>query len=166
MSETENDSNTAPAKSGGKAILLAAPVALLAGGLGFAVMFLDLLGLQKADTAAVPEMTDSSFPKEDGKTPKFVPVTQITMSVGPPNRLNMLRFAAQLEVEEGYEDEVAALEPRILDVLHTYLMAIDPATLQRPSSLITLRAQMLRRIQLVTGPGRVRDLLITEFLLS
>jgi flagellar FliL protein len=29
-----------------------------------------------------------------------------------------------------------------------------------------LRAQMLRRIQVVTGEGRVRDLLITEFVLN
>jgi flagellar FliL protein len=29
-----------------------------------------------------------------------------------------------------------------------------------------LRAQMLRRIQVVTGEGRVRDLLITRFVLQ
>ena len=32
--------------------------------------------------------------------------------------------------------------------------------------LVRLRAQMLRRVQMVTGEGRVRDLLITEFVLN
>jgi flagellar FliL protein len=29
-----------------------------------------------------------------------------------------------------------------------------------------MRAQLLRRIQIVTGEGRVRDLLVTEFVLN
>jgi len=32
--------------------------------------------------------------------------------------------------------------------------------------LLRLRSQMLRRVQVVTGEGRVRDLLIMEFVLN
>jgi flagellar FliL protein len=56
--------------------------------------------------------------------------------------------------------------PRILDVLNGYLRAIDIAQLEDPSALLRIRAHMLRRIQIVTGEGRVRDLLITEFVLN
>ena len=49
--------------------------------------------------------------------------------------------------------------PRVLDVLNTYLRAVEVRDLEEPASLARLRAQMLRRIQVVTGEGRVRDLL-------
>ena len=56
--------------------------------------------------------------------------------------------------------------PRVLDVLNTYLRAVEVRDLEEPSSLVKLRAQMLRRVQVVTGEGKVRDLLITEFVLG
>jgi flagellar FliL protein len=51
-------------------------------------------------------------------------------------------------------------------VLNGYLRAVDAADLEDPAALVRVRAQMLRRVQLVTGEGRVRDLLVTEFLLN
>jgi flagellar FliL protein len=50
--------------------------------------------------------------------------------------------------------------------MNGYLRAIDPAELDEPATLLRIRAQLLRRIQLVTGDGRVRDLLVTEFVLN
>ena len=58
------------------------------------------------------------------------------------------------------------LRPRILDVLNGYLRAVEVAELEDPSALVRLRAQMLRRIQVVAGEGRVNDLLISEFVLN
>ena len=52
------------------------------------------------------------------------------------------------------------LMPRIQDVLNSYLRAVEVRQLEDPSALLRLRAQMLRRVQIVTGEGRVRDLLI------
>ena len=51
-------------------------------------------------------------------------------------------------------------------VMNSYLRALDTAALEDPAGLVRMRAQMLRRIQMVTGDGRVRDLLITEFVLN
>ena len=56
--------------------------------------------------------------------------------------------------------------PRVLDVLNTYLRAVEVRDLEEPAALARLRAQMLRRVQVVTGEGRVRDLLVTEFVLN
>ena len=62
--------------------------------------------------------------------------------------------------------EIEALEPRILDVLNTYLRAVDLELLQDRRALLMLRAQMLRRVQVVTDDQAVKDLLITEFIVN
>lgn len=96
----------------------------------------------------------------------FVPLEPLVISLGENGRNQHLRFAAHLEVAKAYADEVQMLQPRILDVLNGYLRAVDLKDLEDPTALIRLRAQMLRRLQIVTGEGRVRDLLITEFVLN
>jgi flagellar FliL protein len=60
---------------------------------------------------------------------------------------------------------VTLLIPRILDVINGYLRSVEVAELAYPNALVRLRSQMLRRILIVTGEGRVRDLLVTEFVL-
>ncbi|MEZ5750822.1 MAG: flagellar basal body-associated FliL family protein [Paracoccaceae bacterium] len=96
----------------------------------------------------------------------FVPLDPITINLGPRANARVLRFVAQLEVEPGSEAEIGHLMPRIMDVLNIYLRALDPVELEEPASLMRLRGQMLRRVQIVTGQGRVRDLLIMEFVLN
>ncbi len=66
----------------------------------------------------------------------------------------------------SYLDDVTKLVPRIVDVLNGYLRAVDLHDIEDRSALVRLRAQMLRRIQLVTGDGRVRDLLVMEFVVN
>jgi flagellar FliL protein len=51
-------------------------------------------------------------------------------------------------------------------VLNTYLRALSIADLEESTALVRLRAQMLRRVQIVTGEGRINDLLIMEFVLN
>lgn len=96
----------------------------------------------------------------------FVPLEPLVISLGNAARSKHLRFRAELEVAPGAEGDVAKLTPRVMDVLNSYLRAVAVSDLEDPAALINLRAQMLRRIQLVTGEGRVRDLLIMEFVLN
>lgn len=96
----------------------------------------------------------------------FVAIDPIVISLGPTSSARHLRFASQLEVEGTHADDVRLLLPRIVDVLNGYLRAVELTQLEDPSALVRLKAQMLRRIQIVTGEGRVRDLLITEFVLN
>lgn len=96
----------------------------------------------------------------------FVPIAPLIISLGKAADKNHLRFTAQLEVNANRAEDVAALSPRILDVINGYLRAVDDAALSDPDALVRLRAQLLRRIQMVTGQGAVRDLLITEFVLD
>jgi flagellar FliL protein len=96
----------------------------------------------------------------------FVPMDPIMISLNPGGTARHLRFSGQLEVAPEDAATVAALMPRVLDVLNTYLRAVQARDIEDPAALARLRAQMLRRIQVVTGDGQVRDLLITEFVLN
>ena len=96
----------------------------------------------------------------------FVPITPLVISLGDGGGARHLRFAAQLEVGKATQEAVTELMPRVLDVLNGYLRAVEVRELEDPTALIRLRAQMLRRVQIVTGEGQVRDLLISEFVLN
>ncbi len=111
------------------------------------------------DGSAIP-----GLPADDAIA--FLPVPPLVISLGPRGRNTHLRFVAQLEVDASHQGEVEHLMPRVLDVLNGYLRAVDVAELEEPTALIRLRAQMLRRVQVVTGEGRIRDLLVSEFVLN
>jgi flagellar FliL protein len=99
-------------------------------------------------------------------TVAFVPLETLVISLGPGETSRHLMFTAELEVDPVHREEVALLSPRVLDVLNGYLRVISLSELSDPASLARLRAQMLRRIQVVTGPGRVHDLLVTQFVVN
>jgi flagellar FliL protein len=65
-----------------------------------------------------------------------------------------------------YRADVEHLMPRVVDVLNSYLRALELGDLTDSAALMRLRAQMLRRLQVVTGEGRINDLLIMEFVLN
>jgi flagellar FliL protein len=96
----------------------------------------------------------------------FVEMAPMTISLGSNSPNKHLIFRAHLEVEPKYADEVTSLLPRVTDVLNGYLRAVRTSDLEQPTSLIRLRAQMLRRVQIVVGQGKVRDLLVMEFVLN
>ena len=154
----------APKKKSKIGLLVGLVLALCLGGGGFFAVYSGLLfGSESADTAA----SHAEAPAIDALAPvSFVPLDPLVISIGRGANARHLRFRAELEVAPGAETDVTQLSPRVTDVLNSYLRAVAVADLEDPSALIGLRAQMLRRIQLVTGDGRVRDLLIMEFVLS
>lgn len=96
----------------------------------------------------------------------FVAIEPMIISVDARPERKMLRFRAQLEVPKDYQEDVTKLLPRVVDVLNGYLRALEVADLEDQAALTRLRAQMLRRVQVVTGEGRVNDFLIMEFVLT
>ncbi len=160
MAEADVPQDAVPKKRSRLPLVLGLVLFLALGGGGFYAVYSGLiLGHAPADHAedAVP-----------GPLPDiaFVPVEPVVISLGKVADKRHLRFTAQLEVEKATVDEVTHLLPRILDVLNGYLRAVDVADLEDRDALVRLRSQMLRRIQIVTGQGRVRDLLVTEFVLN
>lgn len=96
----------------------------------------------------------------------FVVLDPIVISLNDQSEIQHLRFSAQLEVNSNFQKEVEKLRPRIVDVLNSYLRALEIGDLRHPMALTKLRAQMLHRINVVVGEGRVRDLLVMEFVLN
>jgi len=159
-----SDAGRDAAKTSKGPLLLGLLLALGLGGGGFYLAYSGLLPIGGGSEAGAevepPEADKLSQPVA------FVPIDPIVVSLGGPGQGRHLRFRAQLEVVPGREAEVAAQMPRVLDVLNGYLRAVPAAELEAPAALVRLRAQMLRRLQLVAGEGRIRDLLVTEFVLN
>lgn len=116
-----------------------------------------------------PTASDASVAAKPATAPinvAYVEVAPLTVSLSPPARAKHLIFRASLEVAPEDTASVEALLPRVTDVLNSYLRALSPADLEDPAALARLRAQMLRRVQVVAGLGKVNDLLIMEFVLN
>lgn len=151
----------APKKSLKMPIIIGLVLATLGGGGGFfavqmGLLFGDAEGVAQADEKKPEALPDIAF----------VAVDPLVVSLNDNGANRHLRFRAQLEVEGDATDDVQLLMPRVVDVLNNYLRAVDVALMSESSALVGLRAQMLRRVQVVVGHGRVRDLLIMEFVLN
>ncbi|SFR51918.1 flagellar FliL protein [Yoonia tamlensis] len=161
--ETDTPEDT-PAKGSKKPLLIGIVLALLGGGGGFFAVQSGVLGGAEHGQDATAHADESPAPAVEIAT--FVALDPLVISLPRSGGRDHLRFSAQLEVAPQYAQEVAAIKPRIVDVINGYLRAVDLAELEDPAALTRLRGQMLRRIQIVAGEGRVRDLLIMEFVLS
>lgn len=152
MSDAASDAPPPPRRSF-RPLILGGLGALLLGGGGFFAIhsgLADGLLARLPDGAAAP-------------APRYQELAPFTVTLGPIADGRVLRIATTLEVDPAHAATVAGLTPRLQDVLNGYLRALDPQDFDAPGALIRLRAQMLRRVQIVAGEGRVRDLLITEF---
>lgn len=132
-------------------------------GLGGGGFFATYSGLFSTAESEMAETGDA--PPEEGSELVFLELDPMMISVGNAGSIRQLRFRAYLQLPER-NDDVAALQPRILDVFSTYLRAVSVDRLEDPTSLLDLRAQLLRRVQLLTGPGAVNDLLIIDFVIT
>lgn len=142
-------------------LVLGSVAALALGGGGFFAIYRGYV-----DPLALLGETGGSHAEAAPGDVAFVPTGPIMITLPPGTAGRHLRFSAELETAPEKAAEVAALMPRVLDVLNTYLRAVEARDLEDPAALARLRAQMLRRVQVVTGEGRVRDLLVVEFVAS
>ena len=163
MAEAEKPDEAAPKKASKLPFLIGIILMLVMGGGGFYATFSGMILGGGAAEAAAEHPVEGADALPDIA---FVPIDPLIVSLGSTGRARHLRFSSQLEVSKVHQDEVTLLMPRILDVLNGYLRAVEVAELEDPTALIRLRAQMLRRVQIVSGEGRVRDLLVTEFVLN
>lgn len=166
-----------PKKSGKKGMLIGVLGAVLLGGGGFYATYSGMILGAKGDSEYAKDgsaSADDGYGKSEGgyETASdlpdiyFIEMDPLVISLGSSATAKFLRFSGQLDVDPAYAAEIELIMPRITDALNTYLRAVSEEELAKPSSFDRLRAQMLRRIQVVTGQGKVRDLLITEFILG
>ncbi len=153
-------------KTGRRAILVGGVGALALGGAAFAVTYLNLVPLGAGST----DPQTAAVGHADVGTPlsniDFLPLDPIVISLDTTTGVRHLRLSMTLEVPKAHVAEVDFMKPRIMDVVNTYLRALQPDTFDEAAALVRLRAQLLRRLQVTLGDGRVNDLLISEFVLS
>jgi len=162
MSDEKEIEEQEPKKKSKLPLVIGLVLALAGGGGGF-------FAVQAGFLFGAPEEHDAHTEYEEAEAlpdVEFVSVDPLVITLGDQTKPRHLRFRAELEVGAPYQQEVAAMMPRILDVLNGYLRAVRMSDLEDPSAYMRLKAQMLRRVQTVTGDGRVRDLLIMEFVLN
>lgn len=163
MTAVADPEDAVPAKKSKLPLIVGLALAIAGGGGGFFAVKSGVIGGSSTDSSVKDTHADPITPTAEVA---FVPLDPLVISLpGNGSRVH-LRFAAQLEVAPAYVAEVEAIKPRIVDVLNGYLRAVEISELEDPTALMRLRAQMLRRVQIVTGEGRVRDLLIMEFVLN
>lgn len=164
MTVTENTEHIdgEPKKKSKLGLLLGMVVALALGAGGFIATYTGFIGGNSAPAG------ETVSPEAHAELPpiSFIELDPLIISLGSIHKSRHLRFHGSLEVVPGHEAEVTSLLPRILDVLNSYLRAVDIEMLEDPTALIKLRAHMLRRVQLVVGDSRILDLLILEFVLN
>lgn len=162
MSEAQETGEDATPKKSKKSLFFGLILMLLLGAGGFYAVYSGLILGHHDETAAVDgEETPEALPDI-----AFVPLEPMVVSLGSKAGGRFLHFTGQIEVGKTAEPDVILLLPRILDVLNGYLRAVETTELEDPDALVRLRSQMLRRVQIVTGEGRARDLLITEFIIN
>jgi len=164
MANAELEADATPVKKGNSGLLIALVLAILVGVGGFYAGFSGMIPL-----SADAERDEPSKDAELLKTlpaAAFIPLDPLIVNIRSSSKYQLLRFVGQLQVKPEHQSEIEALKPRLMDVMNTYLNALEAARFEDPIALIKLRSQLLRRIQIVTGDGRVEDLLIMEFILQ
>ena len=157
----------APAKKKKPILLIAGLglVILLGGGAGAATFLglVDLPFIGGGGTAETHAASGSQAPVET----RFLPLPQLVVPVGTgaPRQRHLLATLT-IETTADAEPRLRHLEPRVVDVLNTYLRAVEPSEIEDPAAMLRLRAQMLRRVHLVAGAEGVQDLLISEFIVN
>lgn len=168
MSETQEDEEEAPKKLSKLPLILGLVLALVGGGGSFFAVYSGMLfgsgDEQAAEMEAEEDSKDEGIPEMADVA--FVALDPMTISLGRASDNRHLRFRAQLEVPSSRQEAVQNLVPRVVDVLNSYLRAVEITDLQDPAALVRLRAQMLRRVQVVAGPKNVNDLLVMEFVMN
>jgi len=179
VAEIEPDADATPKKKGLLIPLIIGLVLAIAGGAGgYWAATSGPLG-QSADSAgyedagsghedadAADDAETATYIRPELEDVAFVPLNPMVITIGSGAPGRQLLFTAELEVAPDDAEAVANLLPRVLDVLNSYLRVIDMQELNDPRTLVRLRAQLLRRIQIVTGDVLVRDLLVTEFVVN
>ncbi len=165
MTDATAEEAEAPVKSGKKGLIIGLILAIAGGVGGYFSTATGLLPIGRADVTKEAEKTGESAADEALPDVAFVDLPPVIVSVNM-NDSRHLKFHAQLEVNADYAADVEKLRPRIMDVLNSYLRAVELSDLEDSMALMRIRGHLLRRIGIVTGEGRVRDVLVMEFVLN
>lgn len=164
--EVEEVEEEAPKKpSVMKTLLFSGVGAIALGGVAAGVAFLAPSG--EATCVAIAD--SDSHGKKKTKSYEdiaFVNLEPLVITLGPNATSQYLKISLSLETSHQDTKTIEHLSPKFRDVLNTYLRAIDENDLADPAAMMRLRAQMLRRLQIVAPDDAISNVLITDFVLN
>ena len=162
-------------KSGGlKLVLLLAAGLVVAGGGGAAAWFLGLVGGGKSEAAA-PAHGEQGAAGHGSATPEptapqvaFVDLPDILVNLkSTEKKPRFLKLKVSLEVKDARTaEQVKILTPRIMDSFQLYLRALTADEIQGSNGMLTLKEELLARINQAVAPSRVADVLLKEILVQ
>ena len=164
MTDETVETEDAPKKASKLPLIIGLVLAMAGGGGGFYAVYSGMILGDESTTMA--EESAQAAEIEELPDIDYVGLDPFVVSLTEGGGADYLRFRAQLEVPSDHKEEVERVLPRVVDVLNGYLRALSTADIESPDALVTLRSQMLRRVQIVTGSERVSDLLVMEFVLN
>ncbi|MGH1576527.1 flagellar basal body-associated FliL family protein [Planktotalea sp.] len=164
MANAETLEEEVPQKKSKIGFILVLVLAILVGAGSFYAAFSGMLAIggdaQNENTEQEVEPLKSLGDKV------YLPLDPLIVNIRSSSQYKMLKFVGQLEVKPEHATDIEHLKPRLMDVMNTYLNALEAARFEDPIALIKLRSQLLRRLQIISGTGRIEDLLIMEFVLQ
>lgn len=92
----------------------------------------------------------------------YLELTPLTISL--QNNSRILKIGITLEVQSGEEEYIDPNDPKIRDAFMGYLRALRLEQIEDAAFMAQMRAQLLRRAQLILGQDKVHGILITDFL--
>lgn len=155
--KTNNDSSPKKSKLG---IIFAILGILIACGGGVAVGYLGLIPTDLFNK----ENKQEKLP--DIKNTVFIKLPPIIIPLGENAKAKHLKAVFSVETDKNYSERIDKLQPRLMDMLNTYLRAVEEKELTNPERFQNLQAQMLRRARLVAGESAIKNILVQEFILQ
>jgi flagellar FliL protein len=168
MSATTENSAKKSGRKGGKALLLGLAALLLLGGGGAGAYLLvpgvsDNMRKFMPGQAAVPAASAAA----PLARPVFVELPEMTVTLPNGGRPRQLRLKLAVEVAADPAQPTPDIgNPRVYDSLVLYLRTLRDGELEGALAMDRLRGDLLRRLDLLLGEGRVRDVLVTGFVVA
>lgn len=172
MSATTTDGSAKNSrKKGGRLLLFgAAALLLLGGGAGTAWLLVpgapDVMRKISGFDLAPADDAGSPAPALQAR-PVFVELPEMTLTLPNAGRPRQLRLKLAMEVAaDPGQPSPELMNPRVYDSLVLYLRTLRDGELEGALAMDRLRGDLHRRLDLLLGDGRVRDVLITGFVVA
>ncbi len=140
--------------------------AILMGAIAAGVIFMFPVEQGVCKTAETAETSEPKKKTKSYENTAFINLEPLVVTLGPTAKSEYLKISVSLETTKDNTKKLEHLKPKFRDVLNTYLRAVNESDLADPTAMTRLRAQLLRRLQLVTSSEAISDVLITDFVLN
>jgi flagellar protein FliL len=170
MSSTTANASAKNTRRKGRLLLFGLAALLLIGG-GGAGAWAFLPGVQEAVRKTILGQPSGEDAAEAAPPvnlrPIFVEVPEMTLTLPNGGRPRQLRLKLAFEVNgDPAQPPPDLMNPRIYDSLVLYLRTLRDSELDGALAMDRLRGDLHRRLDLLLGEGRVRDVLITSLVVA